>query len=94
MGRKILWGCIKKMNPQLQFLGVPSFVGTQVLKGIQELSEDALCHGMLYKSLLTKIAKCAKRYLRWLRKALPVLYILSLQTDIQNCLFAKSVFFS
>lgn len=47
---------------------------------------------MLYRSLLTKITKCAKHYLRWLRKALPILYILSLQTDIQSCLFAKSVF--
>lgn len=28
-----------------------------------------------------------------LRKALPILYILSLQIDIQSCLFAKPVFF-
>lgn len=30
---------------------------------------------------------------RWLRKALPILYILSLQIDVQSCLFAKSIFF-
>lgn len=30
---------------------------------------------------------------RWLRKALPILYILSLQIDVQSCLFAKLFFF-
>lgn len=93
MGRKIL-GCIKKLNPQLQFLGIPSLVGTQVLKGIQDLCEGALCHGVYIDLCSLKLQSVQRIILdRWLRKALPILYILSPQIDIQSCLFAKYFFF-